>query len=132
MNSMQMQKDMTLEDEPPRSKGVQFITREEWRTTTHSSRKNGVAGPKWKWHSLVDVSGDERKIWCYKEQYCIGTWNVKSMNQGKLDMVKHEMARLNIDILGNQWTKMNRNGANLIQMTIISTTVGKNPLEEME
>ena len=54
------------------------------------------------------------------------------MNQGKLDMVNHEMARLNIDILGNQWTKMNRNGANLIQMTIISTIVGKNSLEEME
>ena len=132
MNSMKMQKDMTLEDELHRSKGVQFITREERRTITNSSRKNGVAGPKWKWYSLIDVSGDERKIWCYKEQYCIGTWNVKSMNQGKLDMVNHEMARLNIDILGNQWTKMNRNGANLIQMTIISTIVGKNSLEEME
>ena len=47
----------------------------------------------------VDMSGDESKIQCYKEQYCIGTWNVRSMNQGKLDMVKQEMARVTIDIL---------------------------------
>ena len=47
----------------------------------------------------MDMSGDESKIQCYKEQYCIGTWNVRSMNQGKLDMVKQEMARVNINIL---------------------------------
>ena len=59
-----------------------------------------------------------------KEQYCIGTWNVRSMNQGKLEVFKQETARVNI--LGiSDW-------ANLIQMTIISTTVGKNPIEEME
>ena len=64
-------------------------------------------------------------------QYCIGTWTVRSMNQGKLDMVKQEMAKMSINILGiseQECTEM----ANLIQMTIISTTVGKNPLEEME
>ena len=66
-----------------------------------------------------------------QEQHCIGTWNVRSMNQGKLEVVKQEMARLNINILGIselKWTGR----VNLIQMTIISTTVGKNPLEEME
>jgi len=48
---------------------------------------------------VVDVSGGESKVQCYKEQYCIGTWNVTSMNQGKLDMVKKEMAGVNISIL---------------------------------
>ena len=48
----------------------------------------------------MDVSDDESKIGCCKEQYCVGTWNVRSMNQGKLDMVTQEMARVNIDILG--------------------------------
>ena len=52
------------------------------------------------------LSGDESKVWCYKEQYHIGTWNIRPLNQGKLDIVKQEMARLSIDILG---TKMNRN-----------------------
>ena len=73
---------------------------EEWRTTTNSPRKNEAAGPKRKWCSVVNVSGDESKIRCCKEQYCIGTWNVRSRNQGKLDMVKQEMVRINIDILG--------------------------------
>ena len=73
----------------------------------------------------------ESKFQCCKEQYCIGTWTVRSMNQGKLDMVKQEMAKMSINILGiseQECTEM----VNLIQMTIISTTVGKNPLEEME
>ena len=78
-----------------------------------------------------DVSGGESKIRCCKEQYCIGTWIIRSMNQGKLDVVKQEMARVNIDILGISELKWTR-WANLIQMTIISTTVSKNPLEEME
>ena len=80
---------------------------------------------------FVDVTGDGRKVQCCKEQYCIGTCNVRSMNQGKLEVVKQEMAWVNIDILGIselKWTGM----VNLTQMTIISTTVGKNPLEEME
>ena len=84
--------------------------------------------PKQKQHPVVDVMGDGSKVQCYKEEYCIGTWNVRSMNQGKLEVVKQEMARVNINILGIselEWV-------NLTQMTIISTTVGKNPLEEME
>ena len=73
----------------------------------------------------------ESKVRCCKEQYCIGTWNVTSMNQGKLEVVKQEMAIMNIDILGIselKWTEW----VNLTQMTIISTTVGRNPLEEMQ
>ena len=68
-----------------------------WRS---SSRKNEVAEPKWKRIPVMDVSGGEHKVQCCKEQYCIGTWNVRSMNQGKLDVVKQEMARVNINILG--------------------------------
>ena len=79
----------------------------------------------------MDVTGDRRKFQCREEQYCIGTWNVRSMNQGKLEVVKQEMARVNVDILGIS----ELNGlewVNLTQMTIISTTVGRNPSEEME
>ena len=56
--------------------------------------------PKQKQHPIVDVTGDGSKVQCFKEQYCIGTWNVRSMNQGKLEVVKQEMARMNLDILG--------------------------------
>ena len=56
--------------------------------------------PKQKQYPVVDVTGDSSKVRCCKEQYCIGTWNVRSMNQGKLEVVKQEMARVNIDILG--------------------------------
>ena len=79
----------------------------------------------------MDVTGDRSRVQCCKEQYCIGTWNVRSMNQGKLEVVKQEMARVNVDILGIsklRWTEW----VNLTQMTIISTTVGRNPLEEMK
>ena len=51
-------------------------------------------------YPAVDVTGDRSKDWCSKEQYCIGTWNVRSMNQGKLEVVKQEMARVTVDILG--------------------------------
>ena len=81
----------------PRSVGVQYATGVEWR---NSFRKNEEAEPKRKEHPFVDVTGDGSKVWCYKKQYCIGTWNVKSKNQGKLEVVKQEMARVNIDILG--------------------------------
>ena len=87
--------------------------------------------PKQKQYPVVDVTGDGSKVWCCKEQYCIGTSNVRSMNQGELEVVKQEMARVNIHILGIS----ELNGlewVNLTQMTIISTTVGKNPLEEMK
>ena len=87
--------------------------------------------PKQKQHPVVDVTGDRSKVQSCKEQYCTGTWNVRSMNQGKLEVVKQEMARVNVDILGIselKWTDM----MNITQMTIISTNVDKNPLEEME
>ena len=77
--------------EAPRSVGVQYATGKEQR---NSSRKNEEAQPKQKQYSVLDVSGEESKIQCCKEQYCIGTWNVKSMNQGKLEVVKQEMARV--------------------------------------
>ena len=54
-----------------------------------------------KQYPAVDVAGDRSKVQCYKEQYGIGTWNVRSMNQGKLEMVKKEMARVNLEILGS-------------------------------
>ena len=79
----------------------------------------------------MDGAGDRSKVRCCKEQYCIRTWNVRSMNQGKLEVAKQEMTRVNIDILGIselRWTGW----VNLTQMTIIYTTVGKNPLEETE
>ena len=79
----------------------------------------------------MGVTGDRSKVRCGKEQYCIGTWNVRSMNQGKLEVVKQEIARVNVDILGIselKWTGMDE----LYQMTIISTTAGRNPSEEME
>ena len=87
---------MTLKDELPRLIGAQYATGEEWR---NNSRKNEEMEPKQKQHPFVDVTGDGSKVRFYK-QHCIGTWNVRSMNQGKLDVIKQEMARVNIDILG--------------------------------
>ena len=103
---MKRQKDRTLKDELPRSVGAQYATREEWR---NNSRKSEETEPKQKQHPAVDVTGDGSKVRCYKEQYCIGTWNVRSMNQGKVEVVKQEMARVNINILGISeltWTEM--------------------------
>ena len=79
----------------------------------------------------MDVTGDGSKVQYCKEQYCIGTWNGRSMNQGKIEVVKQEMARVNINILGIS----EQNGlewVNLTEMTTLFTTVGKNLLEEME
>ena len=97
MSSMKRQKDRTLKDELPRPVGAQYATGDQWRT---SSRKNEEMEPKQKQYPVVDVTGDRNKIQLSKEQYCIGTWNVRSMNQGKLEVVKQEMAEVNIDILG--------------------------------
>uniref|UniRef100_A0A670K960 Endonuclease/exonuclease/phosphatase domain-containing protein n=1 Tax=Podarcis muralis TaxID=64176 RepID=A0A670K960_PODMU len=100
---------MTLEDEPLRSEGVQHATEEDRRTSTSRFRADEVAGPKPKGRSVADMPGSERKVQCCKEKYCIGTWNVRTMNLGKLDVVKNEMARINIDILGIselKWTGM--------------------------
>ena len=116
---------MTLKDEIPRSVGVQYATGEEWR---NNPTKNEETEPQQKQHPVVEVTGDGSKVWLCKEQYCRGTWNVRSMNQGKLEVVKQEMETVNTDVLGIselKWTGM----VKLIQMTIISTTVGKNPLE---
>ena len=77
MNSMKRQKDRTLKDELPRLVGAQYATGEEWR---NNSRKNEEMEPKQKQHPGVNVTGDGNKVRCYKEQYCIGTWNVRSMN----------------------------------------------------
>ena len=96
MNNTKRQKDRTLKDELPRSVGTQYATGEEWRS---NSKKNEEREPKQKQHPAVDVTGDESKVQCYKEQYCIGTLNIRSMNQGKLGMVKQEMARVNMNIL---------------------------------
>ena len=97
MNSMKRQKDRTLKDELPRLVDAQYATGYQWR---NNSRKNEEMEPKQKQHSVVDVTGHGSKVQCCKEQYCIGTWNFRSMNQGKLEVVKQEMARVNIDILG--------------------------------
>ena len=77
--------------------GAQYATGDQWR---NNSRKNEGIEPKQKQYPAVDVTGDRSKVRCCKEQYCIGTWNVRSMNQGKLEVVKQEMARVNVDILG--------------------------------
>ena len=106
MNSMKMQKDRTLKDELPTSVGAQYATRNQWR---NNSGKNEETEPKQKQHPAVDVTSDGSKVQCCKEQYCIGTWNVMSMNQGKLRVFKQEMAIVNIDILGISelnWTRM--------------------------
>ena len=106
MNSMKRPKDKTLKDELPRSVGAQYDTGDQWR---NNSRKNEGMEPKQKQHPVVDVISDRSKVRCCKEQYCIGTWNVRSMNQGKLEVVKQEMTRVNIDILGIselRWTGM--------------------------
>ena len=104
MNNMKKQKHMTLKDELPRLVGAQYDTGAEWR---NNPRKNEEMEPKQKQRPLVDVTGDSSKVRCCKEQYCIGSWNVRSMNQGKLEVVKQKITRVNIDILGNselKWT----------------------------
>ena len=84
INSMKRQKDRTLKDELTRLAGAQYATGDQWR---NNSRKNEGMESKQK-HQVVDVTGDKSKVQCYKEQYCICTWNVRSMNQGKLEVVK--------------------------------------------
>ena len=97
MNSMKTQKDRTLKDELPRSVGAQYATGDQWR---NNSRKNEEMAPKRKQHPVVDVTRDRSRVQCCKEQYFIRTWNVRSMNKGKLGVVQQEMARVNINILG--------------------------------
>ena len=105
MNTMKRQKDRTLK-ELPRFVSAQYTTGDQWRNIPErmkrwSQSKNNT--------QLWIVTGDGSKVWCCEEQYCIGTWNVRSVNQGKLEVVKQKMARVNIDILGIsklKWTGM--------------------------
>ena len=99
-------KKIGLKDELPRLVGSHYVIGNQWR---NNSKKNEETGPKQKQHPVGDVTGDGSKVWCCKEQYCIGTWNVRSMNQGKSEVVKQEMATVNISILGIselKWTGM--------------------------
>ena len=129
-NSMKRQNDRILKEKLPRSVGAQYATGgDQWR---NNSRKNEGMEPKQKQYPAVDVTGDRSKVRCCKEQYCIGTWNVRF----------HESRQIGSDQTGdgksecrhsrNQRTKIGLEWVNLTQMTIISTTVGKSPLEEME
>ena len=106
MNSMKRQNDRILKEELPRLVGAQYATGDQRR---NNSRKNEGVEPKQKQYPAVDVTGDRSKVRCCKEQCCIGTWNVRPMNQGKLEVVKQEMTGVNIDILGIselRWTGM--------------------------
>ena len=87
MNSMKRQHDRILKEELPRSVGAQYATGDQWR---NNSRKNEGMEPKQQQYPVVDVTGDKSKVRCCKEQYCIGTWNVRSMNQGKSEVVKRD------------------------------------------
>ena len=85
MNSKKRQNDRILKEELPRSVGAQYATGDQWR---NNSRKNEEMEPRQNQYPAVDVTGDRSKVQCCKDQYCIGTWNVRSMNQGKLELVK--------------------------------------------
>ena len=85
MNSMKRQKDRTLKYELPGSVGAQYASGDQWR---NNSRKNEEMEPKQKQHPVVDLTGDGSKVHCCKEQYCIGTWDVRSMNQGQSEVIK--------------------------------------------
>ena len=107
MSHMNSQKDRTLKGELPRLVGAPYVTGDQWR---NNSRKKEGMEPKQKQHPVVDGTGDRRKVRCCKEQYCIGTWNVRPMNQGK-----QEMARVNVKILGYselRWTGMGEFNSN--------------------
>ena len=83
MNGMKRQKDRSLKDELPRSVGAQYASGDQWR---NNSKMNEEMEPKQKQYPVVDVTDDGSKVQCCKEQYCIGTWNIMSMNQGKLEV----------------------------------------------
>ena len=106
INSMKKQKDITLKDELPRSVGAQYATGDKGR---NNSRNNDEIQPKQKQQPVVNVTGDGSKVQCCTEKYCIRTWNVRSTNQGKFEMVKWEISRVNNGILGIsklKWTGM--------------------------
>ena len=88
MNSMKRQKARTLKDELPRLIGAQYTTGEEWR---NNSRQNEKMEPRQRQHPVVDVTGDGSTVQCCKVQYYIGICNVRSMNQGKLEVLKQRL-----------------------------------------
>ena len=94
---MKRQNDRILKEELPRLVSAQIATGDQWR---NNSRKNEGMETKQQQYPVVDVTGERSKVQCCKQQYCIGTWNIRSMNQEKLEVVKQEMARVNVDILG--------------------------------
>ena len=98
MNYTKGPKNMTPKDELRRS-DVLYSSGENWRTTT-KLQEEWSSWAKLEMMLSLDMFSDESKNQCCKEQYCIGTWNVRSMNQGKLNMVRQEMARVNTDIWG--------------------------------
>ena len=107
MKSMKRQKDMTLKDVLPTSVGAQYATGDQWR---NNSRKNEEMEPKWKQHPAVDVTDDGSKVWCYKKQYWIGTWNVRSMSQANYKWPNRRWPRVNINIGRISKLKMGWNG----------------------
>ena len=128
MNGMKRQKDRTLKDELLMLVVAQYAIGDQWR---NNSRKNEETEPKQKQHPVVDVTGCRSKVRCCKEQYCIGTWNVRPMNQGKLEVVKQEMAIVNINILGIsklKWTAMGEFNSDDHYIYYC----GQDPLEKME
>ena len=84
MNSMKRQNERILKEELPRSVVAQYATGDQWR---NNSRKNEEMQPQQKQDPAVDMTGDGSKVPCCKEQYCTGTRNVRSMNQGKLEVL---------------------------------------------
>ena len=103
---MKRQNDRILKEKLSRSVGAQYATGDKWR---NNSRKNEGMEPKQTQYLVVDVTGDRSKVRCCKGQYCIGSWNVRSMNQGELEVVKQEIARVNVGILAIsklKWTGM--------------------------
>ena len=105
-NPMKRQKDRTLKEELPRLVGAQYTTGDQWR---NNSRKNEEIEPKQKQLPVVDVAGDGSKVLCCKEQYCIGIWNVRSMNQGKLEVQTID-GKSERQHFSNQQIKMDWNG----------------------
>ena len=121
MNSMKRQNDRIPKEELPRSVGAQYATGDQWR---NNCKKNEGMEPKQKQYPAVDVTGDRNKIRRCKEQYFIGIWNIRSMNQGKVEVVKQEMEIVNINLLGINKLKW-LEWVNLTQMTIMSTIVAR-------
>ena len=102
---MRKQNDRVLKEELSRSVGAQYATGGQWR---NNSRKNEGMEPKQQQYPVVDGTGDRSKVWCCKEQNCLGTWNVRSTYQGKLEVVKQEMAKVNVILAISElkWTGM--------------------------